>query len=79
MRILTLMPEGYSLLKTLLQSFEKLNHEVVNLNYLCFFEPYQNQLITKTVGLPRTIKNKIKKLLQKLLKSENVCFNFYTS
>ncbi|MBK7377406.1 MAG: glycosyltransferase [Ignavibacteriales bacterium] len=60
MKILTLIPDGYTLLNTIRQSFKKMNHEVINLNYLSFFKVYQNRLITKTIGLPRTVKNKIK-------------------
>ena len=60
MQILTLIPEGYTILNTIKHSFEKLNHEVINLNYSSFFKPWQNRLITKTIGLPHTIKNKIK-------------------
>ena len=59
MRIITLIPEAYTLLNTIKQSFEKMNHEVINLNYPSFFKVWQNRLITKTIGLPRTIKNKI--------------------
>jgi len=60
MRILTLIPEGYTLLNTIKQSFEKMNHEVINLNYSSFFKYWQNRLITKTTGLPYTVKNRIK-------------------
>ncbi len=60
MRILILIPEGYTLLNTIKQSFEKMDHEVINLNYLSFFKPWQNKLITKTIGIPHTVRNKIK-------------------
>lgn len=60
MRILTLIPEAYTLLNTIKRSFEKMNHEVININYPSFFKAWQNRLITQTIGLPHTVKNKIK-------------------
>ena len=48
MRILILIPENYTLLYTIKHSFEKMAHEVINLNYFSFFKSWQNKLITKT-------------------------------
>lgn len=59
MRILTLIPEGYTLLNTIKLGFEKMNHEVININYPSFFKAWQNRLITKTIGLPHIVKDKI--------------------
>lgn len=60
MKILTIIPESYTLQRTLMHSFEQLTHEVINLDYRTFFRPYQNRVITKTIGLPNTIKKRIK-------------------
>lgn len=75
MRIITLIPEIYTLNNTIKGSFKKLNYEVINLNYLLFFKSYHNRLITRTIGLPISIKNAIrihakyrKKINQKYLK-----------
>lgn len=60
MKILLLIPDGYTLLNTIKSAFENLDHEIQTLNYPSFFNNWQNRIITKTIGLPHTFKNKIK-------------------
>lgn len=60
MRILTLIPKGYSWLNSINKNFEKFNNEVITLDYLSFFKTWQNKLITKSNGLPISFKNKIR-------------------
>lgn len=60
MKIVTLFPESYSLLSTIQKQFKKLNIEFMNLNYLSFFQNFENRLITKTIGLPKKVRQKMK-------------------
>jgi len=60
LQILLLMPEGYTLLKTIQSSLQELGHTTEHLNYLSFFKRYQNRLITKTIGLPHKVRNMMK-------------------
>ena len=60
MRILLLMPEGYTLLNTIRTSLQELGHTTEHLNYLSFFKHYQNRLITKTIGLPHKVRKMFK-------------------
>lgn len=60
MRILLLIPEGYTLLKTIQSSLQELGHTTEFLNYLSFFKHYENRLITKTIGLPHKVRKMMK-------------------
>lgn len=60
MRILLLIPEAYTLLKTIQSGFHELGHITEFLNYLSFFKHYQNRLITKTIGLPHKVRKMLK-------------------
>jgi len=60
MKILLLIPEKYTILNTFKNAFEDLEHQVTYIDYHNCFPKWQNRIITKTIGLPRRIKDKIK-------------------
>jgi len=73
MKVITLIPDYYSYLPTVLEAFKKLGCDVQNFNYMNFFKEYENRLINKTSGLPRSLK--IKKYLHgNYFKKINKCY-----
>lgn len=78
MKILLLYPDSYSIRKTITKAFNDLGHSIRNVNYYNFFSSWKNQLISKTIGLPRKLKKgyheayskKINKQYIKIIESE---------